>query len=150
MAWQKYFWQGRLHEALEWDFCRPSCGTDKSYVAWTSCGAGGNENSGLHTMQWPSPFFLDIQGISIRPFPGLVNFVLAVAYLFCLNMPAAFSQPGNGLIEIPCICGLCEYAIWDCRWKQLFCPIFVADKHIDQPTTESHESIRRPRNEQNV
>ena len=24
---------------------------------------------------------------------GLVNFVPAVAYLFCLNLPAAFSQP---------------------------------------------------------
>ena len=43
-----------------------------------------------------------LQEISIRPFPGLVNFVPAVAYLFCLNLPAAFSQPGNGLIEIPC------------------------------------------------
>ena len=29
-----------------------------------------------------------------------MNFVPAVAYLFCLNLPAAFSQPGNGLIEI--------------------------------------------------
>ena len=25
-------------------------------------------------------------------FPGLLNFVPAVAYLFCLNLPAAFSQ----------------------------------------------------------
>ena len=32
-----------------------------------------------------------IQGISVRLFPGLVNFVPAVAYLFCLNLPAAFS-----------------------------------------------------------
>ena len=39
----------------------------------------------------------------MRPFPGLVNSIPAVAYLFCLNLPAAFSQPGNGLIEIPCI-----------------------------------------------
>ena len=37
----------------------------------------------------------------IRPFPGLVNFVPAVAYILCLHLPAAFSQPGNGLIEIP-------------------------------------------------
>ena len=27
-----------------------------------------------------------VQGISVRPFPGLVNFVPAVAYLFCLNL----------------------------------------------------------------
>ena len=30
--------------------------------------------------------------------PGLVNFVPAVASHFCLRMPAALSQPGNGLI----------------------------------------------------
>ena len=34
--------------------------------------------------------------------PGLENFVPAIAYHFCLKLPAAFSQPGNGLIEIPC------------------------------------------------
>ena len=38
-----------------------------------------------------------VQGISIRPFPGLVNCVPAVAYLLSLNLPAASSQPGNGL-----------------------------------------------------
>ena len=43
-----------------------------------------------------------IHGISVRPFPGLVNFVPAVAHLFCLNLPAAFSQPWSSLIEIPC------------------------------------------------
>ena len=37
---------------------------------------------------------INVQGIYIRPFPGLVNVVPAVAYLFCLNLPAAFSQPG--------------------------------------------------------
>ena len=30
---------------------------------------------------------LTVQGISIRPFPGLENFVPAVAYHFCLNLP---------------------------------------------------------------
>ena len=43
-----------------------------------------------------------IQGATIRLSPGLVNFVSAVAYLFCLNLPAVFSQPGNGLTKIPC------------------------------------------------
>ena len=43
-----------------------------------------------------------IQGISIRLFPGLVNFVLAVAYLFSLNLTTAFLQLGNGLILILC------------------------------------------------
>ena len=36
-------------------------------------------------------------GWTLRPFPGLVNFAPAVAYHFCLNLPAAFSQPGNSL-----------------------------------------------------
>ena len=35
-------------------------------------------------------------------FPGLVNFVPAVAYRFCPNLPAAFSQPGNGPKVKPC------------------------------------------------
>ena len=46
---------------------------------------------------------MHVQGISIRLFPGLVNIAPAVAYHFCLNLPAAFPQPGNGLIEIPCM-----------------------------------------------
>ena len=51
----------------------------------------------------PKPHtYCAIQGFSIRPFPDLVNFVPAVAYFFCLNLNAAFSQPGKGLIEIPC------------------------------------------------
>ena len=43
-----------------------------------------------------------IQGTSKRPFPNLVNFVPAVAYHLCLNLPEAFSQPENGLLEVPC------------------------------------------------
>ena len=47
--------------------------------------------------------FVEIQGWTIRPSPGLVNFVPAVAYHFCLNLPAAFLQPGSRLIVEPCI-----------------------------------------------
>ena len=42
-----------------------------------------------------------VQRFTKRLVRGLVNFVSAIAYLFCLNLPAAFSQPGNGIIEIP-------------------------------------------------
>ena len=35
-----------------------------------------------------------IQGSTNRRALGLVNFVLALAYHFCLNLPAAFTQPG--------------------------------------------------------
>ena len=55
---------------------------------------------------WHIRFFLCYQlihGISRRPFPGLVNFVPAVAYIICLILHAAFSQLANSLIEIPCI-----------------------------------------------
>ena len=38
-----------------------------------------------------------VQGFTLWLFAGLVNFIIAVAYHFCLNLPAAFSQPGNGL-----------------------------------------------------
>ena len=44
----------------------------------------------------------DLEGRTERLFLGLVNFVPAVAYRFCLNYPAIFSQPGNGLIVQPC------------------------------------------------
>ena len=35
--------------------------------------------------------------------PGLVNFITAVAYHFCLSLPAAFTQPGRSLLADPCI-----------------------------------------------
>ena len=34
--------------------------------------------------------------------PGFVNFVLALAYHFWLNFPAAFTQPGARLLVEPC------------------------------------------------
>ena len=37
------------------------------------------------------------------PFPGWVNFVPAVASHSCLNLPATFSQPGNGILAELCI-----------------------------------------------
>ena len=44
---------------------------------------------------------LYVQGSTIRSFLGLVNFVPAIAYLFCLNLPASFKQRRNGLIVEP-------------------------------------------------
>ena len=37
-----------------------------------------------------------------KRFPGLVNFVPAVDYLFCLNLPEKFSQPGTHFFARPC------------------------------------------------
>ena len=42
-----------------------------------------------------------VQGSAKRWAPGLVNFVSAVAYHFCLGLPAAFTQPGARLLQKP-------------------------------------------------
>ena len=44
-----------------------------------------------------------VQGSAKRWSPGLVNFIPAVAYHFCLALPAAFMQPGAYLLAEPCI-----------------------------------------------
>ena len=38
-----------------------------------------------------------------RQSPGLVNFITALSYHFCLALPSAFTQPGAHLIEEPCM-----------------------------------------------
>ena len=43
-----------------------------------------------------------VQGLTKEWAPGLVNFVAAVAYHFCLALPAAFTQPGVHLLAEPC------------------------------------------------
>ena len=53
-----------------------------------------------------SPFYFPVtkvQGSAKRLRPGLVNFVTAVAYHFCLAMPAAFKQPGASTLAGLCI-----------------------------------------------
>ena len=42
----------------------------------------------------------DLQGSAKRRSPGLVNFVTALAYHFCLALPAAFSQPGGPIFAL--------------------------------------------------
>ena len=43
-----------------------------------------------------------LQGWTKVLFPGLVNFVAAVGYYFCLALPAAFTQPGTCLLAELC------------------------------------------------
>ena len=43
-----------------------------------------------------------VQGSTKRRSPGLVNFVAALAYRFCLALPVAFTQPGDQLLVVPC------------------------------------------------
>ena len=57
------------------------------------------------TNMWDCLFELNfciIQGSTTRRALGLVNFVPALAYHFCLNLPAALSQPGARLLVEPC------------------------------------------------
>ena len=42
-----------------------------------------------------------IQGPAKRLSPGLVNFVPALAYHFCLALPATFTQPGDHFLAKP-------------------------------------------------
>ena len=44
-----------------------------------------------------------VQSSAKRLWPGLVNFVSALAYHSCLSLPAAFTQPGRSLLADPCI-----------------------------------------------
>ena len=43
----------------------------------------------------------NVQGSGKRRVPGLVDFIPAVAHLFCLALPAEFSQPGTRLLAEP-------------------------------------------------
>ena len=49
------------------------------------------------------PLRRPIQGSAKRWSPGLVNFVTALAYHFCLALPAAFTQPGARLFADLCM-----------------------------------------------
>ena len=48
-------------------------------------------------------YFSHVQGSAKRRSPGLVKFVAAVTYYFCLALPGAITQPGDHLSAEPCI-----------------------------------------------
>ena len=43
-----------------------------------------------------------LQGSAKRLRPGLVKFILAIAYHFCLSLPVAFMKPGRSLLVDLC------------------------------------------------
>ena len=43
-----------------------------------------------------------VQISAIRRVPGLVNFILALAYYYCLALPAEFMQPEAHILAQPC------------------------------------------------
>ena len=63
----------------------------------------------------------NLQGWPKRWTPGLVNFITALAYHFCLDLPAAFTQPRDHLIAEPrTILGTAHLAFIKC-WHFWFC-----------------------------
>ena len=55
-------------------------------------------------MEAPLLFDANNPGFGQKWFPGLVNFVPAVAYHLCLALPVAFTQPLAHLLAKPCTC----------------------------------------------
>ena len=53
-------------------------------------------------------FSEQVQSSAKRWSLGLVNFVTSLAYHFCLALPAAFTQPGDHLLDEPCTCMLLQ------------------------------------------
>ena len=54
------------------------------------------------TRQSQNPI-MPVQGSAKEFFPGLVNFLTAVAYHLCLNLPRAFQQPKKYSFGDPCM-----------------------------------------------
>ena len=48
-------------------------------------------------------FEVAVKGRAKKWAPGLVNFVPALAYHFCLNLPAAFTKPGASTLADLCM-----------------------------------------------
>ena len=44
-----------------------------------------------------------LQGLAKGQSPGLVNYVTFLTYLFCLSLPAAFTQPADHLLAEYCM-----------------------------------------------
>ena len=62
-----------------------------------------------------------IQIFTKRLVRGLVNYVSVVAYLFCVNLPAAFSQPRTSLLVKLCSYRLAKHSTSCCRQSQRGC-----------------------------
>ena len=58
----------------------------------------------------PAGICRNIQGPAKKQFPGCENFVLAVAYHFCLASPEKFSQPGNHSFAGPFMVHLVDFS----------------------------------------
>ena len=69
-----------------------------------------------------------VQGCAKKWAPGVANFVPAVAYHFCLTLPAAFTQPGDLLIAEPCIEMQERCAIG--KMSRKCCPLLILSQSV--------------------
>ena len=58
-----------------------------------------------------------VRDLADRRSPGLVNFVPALACHFCLDLPAAFTQPGDHLLAEPSIYSKQQTLLWEKRFS---------------------------------
>ena len=93
----------------------------------------------------PSYFRAFVQGPAKKWFPGCENFVLAVAYHFCLALPEKFSQPANPSFAGPCIVGL--YSI---RQHEFSIIGFIRLPFLVRAVTETLLRLRRKCTERKI
>ena len=94
----------------------------------------GLESRGV-VQPWSEKVCLNIQSSSNWRAPGLVNFVLAVAYYFWLNLPAAFTEPGARLLEEPCSLQKVLWVWWR-QWGRVV-PVSNSRQHTCLPTLQA-------------
>ena len=85
---------------LRWPACGPRSGRRRSPSGNIHIGHPQNVRCELN--KWmPLTNLPPVEGSARRLQPGLVNFGLVVAYLFCLDLPVAFMQPGRSFLAEP-------------------------------------------------
>ena len=102
---KSFFFNRRLVDSLAWFLQVCMHLWDWSCVIWIAhwkCNRASQRQPMNSTSKWTRTECKWCTGLITRLFPGLVNFVPVVAYHFCLNLSAAFSQPGISLTEKPC------------------------------------------------
>ena len=105
-----------------WHCCSPSAESDRRFglvLALFMCGGsaegdedGPNSVTSAAECLWQNGLWWFIQRSAIVNAPGFVNCVPAVAYHFCLNLPAAFTQPGASALADLCIWCFLIFYLW--------------------------------------
>ena len=84
-----------------------------------------------------------VQGSAKRPSPSLVNFVAALAYHFCLALPAEFTHPGAHLLAEPCIYVTSEWV--PNQWGKILVEPANTLRCVDPSSEYSNQRRRRAR-----